>query len=179
MLGRSVRTAFLAVLISVLGQLTLAPLADATPYTNSSSVYFCKADATDTVMKVPHHYGIPRLRGTSDFKVDGNGFSLRTCYWHARSGSFNYVCPAGSNSGGWTLEIVTRSETHGNESSRVKVDIVCDGRVKGYGYSGFNPAWATHFHVHDPTNCGPRRFFPDPNCPVLGRFDLTIDKPTV
>jgi hypothetical protein len=167
----------LAATFSLMAAITVTAPASATPYTNSTSPSYCRANATDTPMRLPRTITATRVRGTSDFKVDSNGYSFRTCYWRAGSGSFNYVCPSRNNANGWTLELVTRAATHRREALRWAIPIVCDGRVHGYGYTNFDPSWQTHFHIHDPTDCGPRRFLPDRSCPVLGSFQLTIDRP--
>jgi hypothetical protein len=165
-----------AVVFTLSGLAVTAPQASATPYYNSTSVGLCRGSASDTQMNLPRTMSISRVRGTSDYTMDANGYSLRTCFWKGVAGSFSYACPSSSNASGWTLDLVSRAENH-PEAQRQRFAIICDGAVRTIAYSGLNPSWATHIHLHDPTECGPRRFLRDPDCPVLGRFKLVIDRP--
>lgn len=145
----------------------------------TSSPGLCAA-GHDERMPVPWTLRVSKVHGTSDWKADSNGYSLRTCWWKGQRGQFWYQCPSRNNAQGWELHLVSAREVEETRTGRWKFPLVCDGRRQYISYYGMDPNWRLHVHLHDAGDCNPDRRWPLPDrqCPTLGSVKLHIEAPS-
>lgn len=110
-------------------------------------------------VKLPILVKVPVVRGTNDFNAaDGNGYSLRTCYWKAVSGNVNYSCPRQPGSGRWKLTIAGFPEARKGEAPRAQQYLICNGRTYTVPFN-FRVRSYVHVHLWAPREDATLRYF--------------------
>ncbi|MFG1677082.1 hypothetical protein [Micromonospora sp. NPDC049282] len=105
-------------------------------------------------VSVGKSWSIGRVHATSDYTVNGNGYSFRSCSWTGTNHTYRYRCTS-ATAGTWKINLVAREE-NGN-GVRVQQDVRCDGYERNVYWTGQTSSkWPVHFHLWAPAGTGCR-----------------------
>lgn len=114
-------------------------VAGATSYADPG---LCKNPGTDTAISIPSSWLVVNDHGTNDWIVNGNGYSVRTCFWGGTDHGYNYACTAAAS--GWTVQIVAAAE----ESFRDVNAVHCDGTWNAFNWNTGSQHVNAFVHMH-------------------------------
>ncbi|MBW6436087.1 hypothetical protein KZ829_20295 [Actinoplanes hulinensis] len=148
--SRWLTSAIMVLVTTAAGLVLTSSPASASVY--HSTLQLCTPGDDRVVIPMGKIWSFSPVHATSDFTVDANDYSFRTCSWTGTNHTYEYKCGR-EDANGWTINLVARWS--GSEHDRVVHQVVCDRQVHRISWNRTHrSSAAVHFHLWAPSGSG-------------------------